>query len=284
MKTYIQGNKFKELARFIYAPPHGKVNGNKYRDDINNIKPTDYRYLVSTIDKRQLTKNDIIYTHTFYADQLFEYLEAIKFKLKVITHNSDTSTDFLPPENITWFSTNVNIDHPGIKSIPIGLENDNWYPEKRDKMKRKLSSPKVFKNLLYLNHNVKTNPVKRQPPYDVLAGRPWVTVGTGSNGQGFDNYLDNIYNHPYVVCPEGNGIDTHRVWECLYVNTIPIMIKNINTRLYDDLPVLIIDEWDELTERFLHDKYMEMAERQYNREKLWMEWWKNEIINSNSIL
>lgn len=279
MKTYIQGNKFKELAKFIYAPLRGKVNGNKYRDDINNIKPTDYRYLVSTIDKRQLTENDIIYTHTFYADQLFEYLENIKFKLKVVTHNSDTSTDFIPPENITWFSTNVNIDHPRIKSIPIGLENDNWYPDKWDKMKRKLSGAKVFKNLLYLNHNIKTNPVKRQPPYDVLAGRPWVTVGSGSNGQGFDNYLDNIYNHPYVVCPEGNGIDTHRVWECLYVNTIPVMVKNINNSFYTDLPILLIDEWDELTERFLHDKYMEMAEHTWNHEKLWMDYWKQYIIN-----
>ena len=64
-----------------------------------------------------------------------------------------------------------------------------------------------------------------------------------NNGDNFDGYLDNIYNHRFVLCPEGNGIDTHRLWECLYMGTIPIVKANKNVRFYEDLPILMVNEW-----------------------------------------
>ena len=57
--------------------------------------------------------------------------------------------------------------------------------------------------MLYVNHNVKTNPKDRQKPYDLFSGKSWATVNIGSNGQGYENYLENIYNHPFVICPSG---------------------------------------------------------------------------------
>jgi hypothetical protein len=52
----------------------------------------------------------------------------------------------------------------------------------------------------------------------------------GSNGQNYENYIDNIYNHKFVICPEGNGIDTHRFWESLYLGVIPVIINNKTTK------------------------------------------------------
>jgi hypothetical protein len=174
-----------------------------------------------------------------------------------------------------WYSTNVDIVSERVKSIPIGLENDRWLGEKLNKMQRKRQKPPTFRNMLYMNHNIKTNPAKRQPPYDILKGQSWVTTGNGANGEGFDNYLDNIYNHPFVVCPEGNGIDTHRVWECLYMGTIPVVIRNINNSFYADLPILFIDDWGELNEKFLHDNYIEKRDTK----KLDFDWWKKELTS-----
>ena len=34
-----------------------------------------------------------------------------------------------------------------------------------------------------------------------------------------------LLNYMFVICPEGNGIDTHRMWEALYLRTIPIIKK-----------------------------------------------------------
>ncbi len=280
---WIQGNKLKAMTSIHYAPQRG-FNENKDRNDINNIALNDYRYLANTFDKRNILISDIIYTHTFYIDQLFEVIGQVPYNVKVVSHNADVTADIEPPANVLWFSTNVNIVHDRVKSIPIGIENDFWLKDKKEKMIRKLKQKKQYKNMLYLNHNIKTNPAKRQPPYDIFGDRAWVTTANGSNGHGFDNYLDNIYNHPFVVCPEGNGIDTHRVWECLYMKTIPVQIRNINNQFYTDLPILFIDSWEELTERFLSDKFMEFAETKWSLQKLDFNYWKDEIKRSNIIL
>lgn len=53
--------------------------------------------------------------------------------------------------------------------------------------------------------------------------------------------------HKYAICPEGNGIDTHRFWECLYMNTIPICLKNKVTKHYKQyFPIILLNNWEEL--------------------------------------
>ena len=282
--TWIQGNMFKGLTKWHYAPARIFTN-NYYRNGINNLPVTDYRYLANTVDFSQLKDGDIIYTHTFYADQLFERLEKLApTQFTVVTHNCDTPADFPPPDNVMWFTTNVGIRYNGptfgfgsnIRSIPIGIENDFWLKDKKQQMIRKMEKAPKFKNLIYCNHNVKNNPKIRQKPYDVLSGESWATVHHGSTS--FEIYLDNIYNHPFVVCPEGNGIDTHRLWECLYMGTIPVVTKNINNSFYEDLPILFWDSWEQMEEKFLYDSYMQIRSKYWNLEKLEFEYWKDEIL------
>jgi hypothetical protein len=286
--NWIQGNKFKGIAKWHYAPPR-IFTGHEYRDAVNNFSPGDYRYLKNTLDWTQLQDGDTIYTHTFYADQLFEKLEKLyPLEFKVITHNADTPADFPPPDNVYWFTTNVAIRYNGptlgfgsnIRSIPIGIENDFWLKDKKHIMESKFVNQKRYRNLVYVSHNIKTNPLKRQKAYDVFRGVDYATVEMGANGQGFDNYINNVYNHPFVVAPEGNGIDTHRVWECLYMRTVPIVVRNINNSFYTDLPILFIDDWDEINEKFLFDSFMEMSRKEWNMAKLNFEYWKKEILGT----
>jgi hypothetical protein len=218
-----------------------------------------------------------------YVKQLFELIKPIQRQFIIITHNCDINVDesFRVPDNVShWYSQNVNVENPKIESIPIGLENNRWFVEidKKGKMMRKLAQKRVYKNMVYINHDIKTNPAKRTKPYEVLKSEKWATVGTGINGQGFDNYLDNIFNHPFVICPEGNGIDTHRIWECLYMRTIPIVLNCINIRFYKDLPILIIEDWEQITEKFLHDSFMQMAEKIWDIRKLTFGYWRDKCL------
>lgn len=278
MMDWIQGQKFKSIAKWHYAPAR-IFTGHEYRDAINNLHPSDYRFLNNNLDWNRLEDGDIIYTHTFYADQLIEKLEKTDKKVKVITHNADTNFELTPPANvIRWYSQNVNIIHERVFSIPIGIENDFWLKDKRRIMERKLHEKKNFKSLVYCNHNINTNRKERLKPYEILKNKLWATVHIGSNGQGFDNYIHNIYNHPFCIAPAGNGIDTHRIWECLYMNTVPIVLRNINNSFYKDLPILFLDDWEEITDKFLHDSYMRIVESKWNADKLKFEYWKNEIL------
>lgn len=54
-------------------------------------------------------------------------------------------------------------------------------------------------------------------------------------------------NYNYMICPRGNGIDTHRFWECLYKGVIPIVkdsqwVKSID---YLNLNFRVVNEWSE---------------------------------------
>ena len=89
--------------------------------------------------------------------------------------------------------------------------------------------------------------------------------------------IDNIYNHKFVICPEGNGIDTHRIWECLYMGTIPIVEDNINNSFYAELPMLTISDWSELSEEKLWPVFVYASLNPWNLEMLKFEYWKNKI-------
>lgn len=267
---FIQGDKFVKIADYTYAPEIKSAGA--------------YDGLGNTLDINKIKNDDIIYTHTFYVKQLFEVIKNLNKGITVITHNSDTNVDFPPPDNVfKWFTQNVNINHPKIESIPIGLENDRWFPhlKKKEKMIDKLQQPKEYKNLVYMNHNIDNNPPKRLKPYRLLENQSWVTSVHGVNGVGFDEYLENIYNHKFVICPDGNGIDTHRLWECLYMGSIPIVKRSRNSFFYMMLPICQVGDWEEVTEDFLNTTLADFQEKKrnmvWNMKQLEFEYWKYRI-------
>lgn len=267
----ITGDKFKTVADFLYAPE--KKHSGAY-DNLQN-----------TLDLSKLGNINIVYTHTFYVKQLFQLIASLSQKFIVITHNADTNINesFKMPDNILkWYSQNVGIIDPRITSIPIGLENDRWFPElkKKQKMINLLRQPKRYRNLVYMNYNINTNSSKRLSPYMLLENKSWVTTEMGVNGEGFDQYLYGVYNHRFVICPEGNGMDTHRTWESLYMNSIPIEKKNINNQFYTDLPICFVNDWDEIKEEFLQEELVRINTTEWNLDKLRFKYWKDKIKNN----
>lgn len=232
---------------------------------------------------------NIFYTHIDNVYDFFNKKNENPFVL--ITHNSDgaisknsnNSKDILfdklkiPKNLIKWYSQNVDVIFEKLESIPIGLENKKWFPEIRKEEKILNHTRKDKKNLLYINHNISTNPKERQSPYIIFSEKPWVTLVNGGNGHMFDDYLENIVTHNFVLCPEGNGIDTHRLWETLYVGSIPIVKNCINTSFYKDLPICFVDDWEEINENFLHAEYDRINSKNWNLEKLDFDFWKNKI-------
>jgi len=265
---FIKGEQFPKIADMVYAP-----NANY-----------DCNKLGNTFCLRSLEDGDVVYCHTMYVKQLFEELKKTDKKIILISHNCDTNVDysFEIPENIIhWFSQNVDLEHPALESIPIGLENSKWFPEldKPGKILSKSKEKKDIKNLCYINHNISTNVKERIKPYQLLDGMDWMTIHKGHNGYCFDRYINEIYSHKFMICPDGNGIDTHRVWECLYLGTIPIQKRGINNQFYIDLPICFIDDWDEVTKYFLNSEYERITHTVWNMDKLNFNYWKTKILS-----
>jgi hypothetical protein len=59
-----------------------------------------------------------------------------------------------------------------------------------------------------------------------------------------EDYFIELASHKYAICPRGNGLDTHRIWECLYLNVIPIIIETDDLKI-SNLPIIILKNWDE---------------------------------------
>jgi hypothetical protein len=52
-----------------------------------------------------------------------------------------------------------------------------------------------------------------------------------------------------MLCPRGNGRDTLRVWESLYLGRLVVTLRGSTIEpLYDGLPVLLLDDWAQLFE------------------------------------
>ena len=80
----------------------------------------------------------------------------------------------------------------------------------------------------------------------------------------------------FVLSPRGGGTDCHRTWEALILGCIPIVKSSPLDPLFEDLPVLIVADWSEVTEERLLRCSQEFEGRQFNMEKVKLGWWLNQ--------
>ena len=85
-----------------------------------------------------------------------------------------------------------------------------------------------------------------------------------------------------VVCPRGNGIDCHRVWEVLYLGRVPIVKRERAMRYFEELPILFIDDWNHLRNiDFIEDQYLQVKTHQTRM--LDIDYWKERIIKEKCL-
>jgi hypothetical protein len=267
---WIQGERFITMADFAYAPKE------KHKWDFNHYP--------NTLNLSELKEGSVIYTHMMYAEELFKMLSAVETPVVVVSHNGDENVadaSIMPSNVIKWFTQNVDVKDERIESIPIGLENNRWFPHlrKKENIEAKTRMNRKIKNLVYLNCNINTNISKRKILYDLFKDKSWVTAELGRNNYRFNEYIDNIYSHNFVLCPQGNGIDTHRTWETLYLGSIPIQKRDINNSYNADLPIVFVDDWHDINRNFLEKEYIRIKSSEWNMDKLTFEYWRDRIFS-----
>jgi hypothetical protein len=114
------------------------------------------------------------------------------------------------------------------------------------------------RSLCYGNFSTQTCPEERGPLAARIAGCSWVTKDAGDySSDGRNHYLRQLATHQFVLAPRGNGIDTHRIWEAIYMGAVPVVrfVPEMHRqwRDVDRLPILFVDDWSQLTEDFLRN-------------------------------
>lgn len=195
------------------------------------------------------------------------------------------------PNLIHWFSQNLTEQNDKLTIFPIGID----YHTKAD-----LSPLKQEEELLEI--------VKKNLPFykrinkiycnfsHAIRGRYGETDRKASLEQIPSNllvkeesYIDrkqswnNMIKYAFVASPHGNGLDCHRTWEALALGCIPIVKSSPIDPLYDELPVLIVKEWNNINEELLINTINSFKSKKFNMVKMTLEYWINKIKEYNLI-
>jgi hypothetical protein len=87
-----------------------------------------------------------------------------------------------------------------------------------------------------------TNYGKRKECLDAFGGDPRL-VRKDPHGRTQIEYYTDIRRSRFVLCPEGVGTDTHRIYEALYFGAVPVVLRNSLSSFYEKLPICIVDKW-----------------------------------------
>ena len=209
------------------------------------------------LDPQKILIGDTIFVNHQYLEEFFELIHPqIKNPYVLITHFKNWPCpgkyeNYLnDPKIHAWFSANIDRKHPKLFPLPLGLAN-GYFPHGNIAAIKKMQSdlPSEKNIFTYVNFAIKTNTQKRQPAFDYFKTKNWCTVVTKKYS--FSKYLDELAHSYFVVSPEGSGTDCHRTWEALYARAIPILMHSPLDPLFIDLPVILINNWSEITEEYL---------------------------------
>ncbi len=183
----------------------------------------------------------------------------------------------------SWWGLNKETNDPSVHSIPLGIVHvdDRPFTAIMGDLKPFMAvqkEPRQIRNLVYLNFNVHTYPQERRGIYEHFCKLPWVTVGNFNiTESGRISFLRDLRNHSFVICPRGNGIDTHRLWETLYMGSIPVVLRHVAMEDFYDLPICFIDRWEDVTPEFLEQEAERISTGSFNMEKLKAGYWINKM-------
>lgn len=251
----------------------------------SQIWSTDRRSSKKT-DKRVPRHRSVVYAKRDHVSCLLPVLRRKRSRVVLVTAESDdpvAATENVPPQIACWYSTNTR--HPAVRAIPLGLGNSYCkVTTKAEDLAAATGSPKG--KLLYLNFRPDTNNAVRRSlweSYERAELGGWATRASGEKNS--STYALDLATHHFVLCPPGNGIDTHRLWEALYAGSIPVVLRDSAMTSFRDLPILFVESLAGLDRSFLENHICSMRQRGIPvLDKLFLPYWKGEIEKSRSTL
>lgn len=240
-KPYISGDTFRKLSDHIF-------------DESKTFNPKKVKY------------NDFVFVNSELLEIFFQTVhKKISHSYNLISHNSDTNItkkelSYLDDKIMHWYAQNLCVKSSDkISFIPIGLENLRRLKNGRKKWFSKPNQNK--KSYILSSFNIFTNYQERSEINNKLNGNKLITI---KNFESTREYFSELNNHKFVICPVGNGVDTHRIWESLLLNVIPILkiseftknLKKIN------IPALYISDWHEINN--LNEEYLDNIYNSYS--------------------
>ena len=186
------------------------------------------------------------------------------------------------PDNIKFiYANNINTKNPKYRYLPMGRDfrSSSLFTQVKASYKKEY--------LCYCNFSINTHP-QRKELFNSIKDKHFIDFEHMGKFLDYSisrrDYFNKVSKSKFTISPRGNGIDTFRLWDSIYLGAIPIVVKEavFHEYLYD-LPILFLDSYDDfinLNEDFLEETYHMMLKKKYNYEKLFFSYWIDMIETS----
>ena len=278
------------VIRFIRWRPSSRpyLSGDTFRALADGVWEKQKR-----ADLTRLPEGSVVFCEGDLVSDLADSAQQSRAKgLVLILGNSDTN-HFTLEHSLTEsglfrkvFAQNLMEEHPFAIPLPIGLENrfrqHHGIPRNFTRIRGQVHVGAKKPRIMW-SFNKNTNPQEREPAERALQNSAvadhvgWLTPS---------EHLRSLSLYSFVACPAGNGLDTHRVWEAMYMHCVPIVTRSYAFEYFEGLgmPLWIVDsfkELEQLQEADLVHTYQTLLPR-FCSSTLWLPYWERLIKDSNS--
>eukprot|EP01006_Ploeotia_vitrea_P024012 TRINITY_DN56722_c0_g1_i1.p1 TRINITY_DN56722_c0_g1~~TRINITY_DN56722_c0_g1_i1.p1 ORF type:complete len:582 (+),score=20.71 TRINITY_DN56722_c0_g1_i1:142-1887(+) len=276
---FIDGVGFKKLGDYIHETDNWLFGNQKA--DLNGFLKT------------RFSNRSLLYWHLEGKDliTLKRRINDFEHHFFLITGSLD-EPEFPPwlvdhPKVLRIFAVNVPFevkDHPKICILPFG---QRWTLSEEVNQQRGNATLYPPTKLLLTsftigNRGPGNTENKRQARRKLML--PILETGFGRKASeihfkmNHTQYTRALMEHKFIFSPPGLGLDAYRTWQCFQTGRIPVVKNLLAPDMYDGLPVVILDEWKDITPKLLEAKWKEMSEKTFNLGKLWFPWWVRFIL------
>lgn len=278
--SFIEGSSLSQLCDYSFGDQASVIcgiaggwmkpassNNLEFFEKLNSISK-DRNYMTLFIDNIRLYKrrmkvsnpsDQIWLDQLMYNNDLLELCGSVSNMNFIIFCNlEDTPIDEhistrIPENVIRIYASNAIYNDDKVIPFPYGIQRQMNSNDNISSLKRVITADIKPSKLLYVNHNISTNIKERSGIYELFEPyTSWASVDR--NRLSHEDFLKNIKNHKFVICPIGNAIDCHRNWEVIYLNRVPVMKRNTYLEiLFKNLPVLFVDDFSDISEDILQE-------------------------------
>ena len=249
----IQGERFQDLCSVqISKLEHKQFESLSDSIDIDDFDFTNY-------DNAELVYVNSALLNTakpkLVESKLYDKLSEFKNPFRLVLHNSDDEfgekqLKYLDIPNCKKiFTQNMNVKHPQVKPLPIGMANSVWKWGDSKIMDEVINEGYSDINPYYIYANFSKGDglryERRSKCYDMVV-KEKIPFQEHTD---YKSYLQELKQYKFCISPEGNGIDCYRTWEALYMRTIPICKRSVMVEEFaKTFPIYIVDDWSELSD------------------------------------
>lgn len=200
---------------------------------------------------------------------LYEKLLQFKNPFVLVATNADQNFEepqkkFLEIPNCDKiYSVHVNYTHPKLQPIPLGIGNSSFRYGREVEFNEVLNAEVEKTELIYFNFLLDggARPEYRPHCASVFESKGLKMLPNKSQLE----YLYSLKAHKFSICPAGNALDTHRMWESLYFKTVPICLRYAFTEYFAKyFPIYIVDKWEDVDLKNLDKLYETFDWSNYN--------------------